>query len=974
MTLLKDLIEIPESLQKGDFVLNLSSVAIDADRILRDYVVTPELQKCFDQALNFIRSTLQSNVSKATYLHGSFGSGKSHFMAVLYLILKANITARSIKELAPVIDKNNEWVTGKKFLLVPYHAIGSENMESCILGGYVDFIRRNHPEAPIPGVYLAEGMFQDAANLRNQMGDIAFFEALNNANSSNSGWGELAAGWDSDRFETAINAPPASETRSLLIGNLIKAFFGSYDQQAKGEAFLPLDKGLSVISQHAQSLGYDALILFLDELILWLASHANDISFIHREGQKLSKLVEAQTPDRPIPIVSFVARQRDLSELIGNAVPGSQRLNFSDALKHWEGRFDRIVLEDRNLPAIAQKRILSPKNPAAKIELDAAIDKSLTMREAVMNILLTREGDRAIFRQVYPFSPALIQALIAVSSVLQRERTALKIMVQMLVDRRDYLSIGDILPVGDLFDAIAHGDESFSPETAIHFDKAKRLYHQKLLPVIEKQHGLRREEVELLAATDPKRTAFLNDDRLIKTLLLSALVPEVEVLRSLTPERLAALNHGTIKAPIPGREGQIVLQRCRQWAGTVGEIRLTEGNDPTISIQLSGVDTQSIIAQGKREDNHGNRMRLVRDLLFKQLGLQGEEELEQSFSHLWKNTRRSCNVLFRNIREMPLTALENEGDRWKIIIDYPFDVDTHTPRDDISKIQGFIAAHSNGAKTLAWIPAFLSEEALTDLGMLVTLDHILAGTGERFAQFASNLSVQDRQSAKTILENQRSSLHQRVLHHLEVVYGLDTTDSNSINSERSLELNERFHSLYSGLELRPPVASSLRDALTNLLEQALEYEFPAAPAFEAEIEASTNLEKVYRVMMDATQQTDGRIAIEDRKLRLLVRQIANPLLLGEMALEATHFVIGQHWKQHFTRKIAEVGGAISVGQLRRWLDEPKSMGLPAIAQNLVILTFAAQTNRIAYRSNLAIDTSLKSLPDDIEFRDRKSVV
>ncbi|MFN9484690.1 MAG: phage resistance protein, partial [Pseudanabaena sp.] len=780
-----------------------------------------------------------------------------------------------------------------------------------------------------------------------------------------------AAGWDSDRFETAINAPPASETRSLLIGNLIKAFFGSYDQQAKGEAFLSLDKGLSVISQHAQSLGYDALILFLDELILWLASHANDISFIHREGQKLSKLVEAQTPDRPIPIVSFVARQRDLSELIGNAVPGSQRLNFSDALKHWEGRFDRIVLEDRNLPAIAQKRILSPKNPAAKIELDAAIDKSLTMREAVMNILLTREGDRAIFRQVYPFSPALIQALIAVSSVLQRERTALKIMVQMLVDRRDYLSIGDILPVGDLFDAIAHGDESFSPETAIHFDKAKRLYHQKLLPVIEKQHGLRREEVELLAATDPKRTAFLNDDRLIKTLLLSALVPEVEVLRSLTPERLAALNHGTIKAPIPGREGQIVLQRCRQWAGTVGEIRLTEGNDPTISIQLSGVDTQSIIAQGKREDNHGNRMRLVRDLLFKQLGLQGEEELEQSFSHLWKNTRRSCNVLFRNIREMPLTALENEGDRWKIIIDYPFDVDTHTPRDDISKIQGFIAAHSNGAKTLAWIPAFLSEEALTDLGMLVTLDHILAGTGERFAQFASNLSVQDRQSAKTILENQRSSLHQRVLHHLEVVYGLDTTDSNSINSERSLELNERFHSLYSGLELRPPVASSLRDALTNLLEQALEYEFPAAPAFEAEIEASTNLEKVYRVMMDATQQTDGRIAIEDRKLRLLVRQIANPLLLGEMALEATHFVIGQHWKQHFTRKIAEVGGAISVGQLRRWLDEPKSMGLPAIAQNLVILTFAAQTNRIAYRSNLAIDTSLKSLPDDIEFRTQK---
>ena len=38
-----------------------------------------------------------------------------------------------------------------------------------------------------------------------------------------------------------------------------------------------------------------------------------------------------------------------------------------------------------------------------------------------MNVLLTREGDRAMFRKVYPFSPALVQTLIAVSSVLQRE-------------------------------------------------------------------------------------------------------------------------------------------------------------------------------------------------------------------------------------------------------------------------------------------------------------------------------------------------------------------------------------------------------------------------------------------------------------------------------------------------------------------------------------------------------------------------
>jgi len=370
MTLIKDLIEIPEQVQKGDFVLRLTEGVNQVEQTLKQYVVTPELKDCFDNALTFIRSSLQSNSSKASYLHGSFGSGKSHFMAVLNLILQGIPEAKGIKELAPVITKHNEWIDGKKFLLVPYHMIGAISMESGILGGYVDYIRRKHPKAPIPGVYLAEGLFKDAQALRERLGDDEFFAALSEATTSDSGWGELEGEWTAEQFDSAIQEPPGSEDRSQLISDLVKQFFQSYNIQTEGqeEAFVSLDTGLSVISRHAHNLGYDALILFLDELILWLASRATDLSFIHREGQKLSKLVEAQMADRPIPIISFVARQRDLSELIGDAVPGAEKLNFSDALKHWEGRFHRITLEDRNLPAIAEKRVLKCKSDAAREE------------------------------------------------------------------------------------------------------------------------------------------------------------------------------------------------------------------------------------------------------------------------------------------------------------------------------------------------------------------------------------------------------------------------------------------------------------------------------------------------------------------------------------------------------------------------------------------------------------------------------
>src|SRR5205823_9722610 len=106
-----------------------------------------ELEKCFDAGPAILRHAEVKRSKQATFLHGSFGSGKSHFMAVLHLILQGNADARGIPELASVIQKHNDWLAGKKFLLVPYHMIGAHSMESGILGGYVDFIRRTHPQA-----------------------------------------------------------------------------------------------------------------------------------------------------------------------------------------------------------------------------------------------------------------------------------------------------------------------------------------------------------------------------------------------------------------------------------------------------------------------------------------------------------------------------------------------------------------------------------------------------------------------------------------------------------------------------------------------------------------------------------------------------------------------------------------------------------------------------------------------------------
>jgi hypothetical protein len=74
---------------------------------------------------------------------------------------------------------------------------------------------------------------------------------------------------------------------------------------------------------------------------LWLASHAADPGFVAREGKKLVKLVEASRADRPIPLVSFIAK-REIADLVRDQVTGAQLAAIGDVLRYWEARFASI--------------------------------------------------------------------------------------------------------------------------------------------------------------------------------------------------------------------------------------------------------------------------------------------------------------------------------------------------------------------------------------------------------------------------------------------------------------------------------------------------------------------------------------------------------------------------------------------------------------------------------------------------------
>ena len=74
--LVRDLLDLPETVRKGDFVEKLTEAVAEPARTAESFVVTPALAEAFDRALSLVGSALRDGRSQATYLHGSFGSGK----------------------------------------------------------------------------------------------------------------------------------------------------------------------------------------------------------------------------------------------------------------------------------------------------------------------------------------------------------------------------------------------------------------------------------------------------------------------------------------------------------------------------------------------------------------------------------------------------------------------------------------------------------------------------------------------------------------------------------------------------------------------------------------------------------------------------------------------------------------------------------------------------------------------------------
>jgi hypothetical protein len=994
--LLRELIDIPESVSTSDFVLKLNEAVTPegAEAALKDYVVTDRLLGNFDEALDLIKSALDSRSSKAAYLHGSFGSGKSHFMAVLYALLSRNQAARARGDLDPVRARH-AWLDAddRKFLLVPYHMLGSKSLEQRVLGKYVEHVRKIHPDCPLPQVYRTDGLFEDFAEQRRRNGDERVIEQLADAGDGQEDeWGDSFA-WTTELLDQAVNAPEEHENtkdldlenpstprelRARLVQDLTQTLFPSFSRNASEDAdgFVSLDKGIGIIAAHAKSLGYDGLVLFMDELILWLASRIHDQKFVSREADKITNFVEGGDERRAIPVVSFIARQRDLRELVGEEMSGAAEAAVQDSLKLSGGRFDKIVLEDRNLPQIAQARLLKPTSPEAEAKVEAAFAEAKRLGPDVWDTLLghdksTTGADEGTFRRTYPFPPAFMDTLVHISAALQRSRTGLKLMSQLLVDHRDDWRLGQLVPLGDLYPAIAGGgDKAFSGETSVHFEAADKLYRDKLRPYLLKTNQVTEDQVEAYRRRpetlgDSQLAArcrdFTGDSRLLQTLLLSALAPSVPALADLTLARLHALNHGSITTRIAGTEVGRLEQKAKEWAATFPEIKVTgTGPGAVVRLELTGVDLDAVLANAQVHNNQNNRRAKMRGLLKEALGVSdgpGGFDAYDVLNLVWKGTERQVEVVFGNVADVDslpeATLRPSQEDAWRLIVDFPYDEGEFGPMDDLQRLRALREKPGGDSRTLAWLPTHLTDASRGDFERLVVIDKALADETRFDSDFARSLNADDKERAKGMLQSQLLILTERVTQALRQAYGLTQKQEGVVD----LSFDTHLVAQQDVPELRLPLGATLDTAARDLAGKLLAHQYPAHPDLDPDGTGRpvkpAEIKTVFEYVRKAAENRDGQTEVDSKDRKTMAR-IAGGLGLG--AMREAYYRQSTAWPDHFNDRARRNSTAEpTLVKLSDWTDLPEPRGLPEPLRRLLAAAYAEMTDRVWVRGGVPIE-------------------
>lgn len=724
---------------------------------IRDYVLTDrvaaEMARLVDRV---VTSCERHEAGEGHYLHGSFGSGKSHFMAILGLILRSNpaIWTKDHPAIQSMAAKYRDGLTAHPILVVPVYMLGQTGgfQAACYNAANEQLQHLGIPPCEFSDADKVIASFRADAD---RYGEVVYTRF------------EESTGLTRRRFD--YMAAGSQEERDGLAGEIL-----SYRGAGRTErtALYPdkFSDGMAALSRHAKSHGFAGMVFLVDELILYLTGKSGRA--YQEEFNDLVALADNSALDRAVPLWVIVAKQRNIAETVPD--DASQQQVF-EALEHHKDRFPETTeLADTELAPIVQKRVLRVRQGMAS-PLAHAINTTLEGLSPEVRATLLSDFTPDAFRQVYPFHPALIRTLIDVSARLSRDRAAIRLLYELLIVRHPDLPIGSLVPYTSLFDAVFLPDGLTGASRNVELEAVRQTYYGRLKPII----------VELYGGSEQARRAEL----IVKTVLLCGLSKTMR--DAVTVERILHLNYQDLRGRTPFGSYQTLAQILAELDNRSELVHfLPNPTSPALGVvsitlaegaQLSDVLKRVQVNWRQRLDAFVGLMREVMEYPIQNAEI-------PNYERVWRGSRRRGRVRFANIADVSINELRIEnGDEFTLYIDYPFDAEAgHSRADDLQAIQR--AADRLGRIPIGfWLPAEFSSDDQRDLEEYAKLLEIESNPNLYFEDYGRT----QRQALESKLVGQKGSKATALRRRLDEVHRgpgasirfLDPTITPSLDAE-----------------------------------------------------------------------------------------------------------------------------------------------------------------------------------------------
>jgi hypothetical protein len=716
---IRDVFDLPTTIPRCIVKIQDFDDAQTLQENIRDYVITDtvadEMERLADRV---VASCVRHEAGEGHYLHGSFGSGKSHFMAILGLILENNpaVWTKDHPAIQAIQKRHGAWLAEHPILVVPVYMLGQTSLQTACY---------NAANARLERLGVVPCEFSDAGKViasfradAGRYGDVVYEQF------------QAATGLSRKRFDRMADG--AQEERDELARQIL-----AYRDPARAERVqLYPDKfsdGMAALTRHAQEHGFAGIVFLVDELILYLTGKAGR-EYLD-EFNDLVALADNSALDRAVPLWVIVAKQRNIAETVPD---DTSQQHVHNAMEHHKDRFPETTeLADTELVPIVQERVLRVRQGMGN-PLQAAIEDTLGELGEEVRATLLHDFTPDDFRRVYPFHPALIRTLIDVSARLSRERAAIRLLYELLIERHPDLPVGALVPYASLFDAVFLAGGLTGGSRNEELEAVRQTYYARLAPLIDQAYQ-----------EEQARRAHL----IVKTVLLCGLSKTMR--EAITVERVLHLNYQDLRGRTPFGSYQAIASILSDLDNRSELVRFT----PNPTNPALGVVTITLASGAQLSDvlkrvqvNWRQRLEAFTGLMKDLLGKPIQNGEIPNYERLWRGSRRRGKVRLANVAELSTNdMLVANGDEFTLFIDYPFDPDVVHSRADDQKMIERAADRLPPVPVGFWLPAEFTPDDLRDLEEYAQMIEVESNPGQYLEEYGRT----QRQDLETRLAGQK---------------------------------------------------------------------------------------------------------------------------------------------------------------------------------------------------------------------------